>query len=235
MAGRGQVGPMDTVTHSRILSINKQGQLLYAKEPLHFYEPSMAGLDCGMSFAKTLLAYIPDNISVLLIPTAVGGSSITQWLGDSTHRQVKLLSNFHDKVQLAKNYGQIKAVLWHQGESDAHPARIPKYRQRLDSLFNKFRMAAGNDQLPIYMGELGSYARNANDWKMLNVEISNHAVSDTNSFVIATGDLKHKGDTVHFNAAGQRKMGQRMALAFVQTQHNLPLNRKGYRVQKSRR
>ncbi|MDQ6812182.1 MAG: sialate O-acetylesterase, partial [Bacteroidota bacterium] len=120
MAGRGLVEPQDTVASQRLLTINKQGELVYAKEPLHFYEPAMAGLDCGLSFGKRLIKDIPENISILLIPTAVGGSSIQQWLGDSTYRQVTLLSNFKEKVQLAKKYGKIKGLLWHQGESDAH-------------------------------------------------------------------------------------------------------------------
>ncbi len=83
MAGRGLVEPQDTISHSRILTINKVGKLIVAKEPLHFYEPSLTGLDCGLSFGKALLSHIPDSVSILLIPTAVGGSSISQWLGAS--------------------------------------------------------------------------------------------------------------------------------------------------------
>src|SRR4249919_142063 len=85
MAGRGIVEPEDTVPNSRILSINKDGKIIIAKEPLHFYEPERTGLDCGLSFAKTLLTKIPGNVSILIIPTAVGGSSIRQWLGDSVY------------------------------------------------------------------------------------------------------------------------------------------------------
>src|SRR5690554_1837837 len=118
MAGRGLVEPQDTITSERIWSIDRKGELVVAKEPLHFYEPKMAGLDCGLSFGKALLDDIPDNVSVLLIPTAVGGSSISQWLGDSTHRDVQLFSNFLEKVEIAKKEGVIKGILWHQGESD---------------------------------------------------------------------------------------------------------------------
>ena len=51
MAGRGIVEPEDTVSNKRILSINKDGQIVIAKEPLHFYETERTGLDCGLSFA----------------------------------------------------------------------------------------------------------------------------------------------------------------------------------------
>jgi hypothetical protein len=168
MAGRGLVEPQDTIQNKRILTINEKEQLIYAKEPLHFYEPTMAGLDCGLSFGKTLLRGIPSNISVLLIPAAVGGSSISQWLGDSVHRKVKLLTNFKEKVEVAKKYGTIKAVLWHQGESDANKESIPLYDQRLSSLFDAFRRIVQNSSLPIVVGELGSYSDNKQAWAAIN-------------------------------------------------------------------
>src|SRR6187399_144272 len=61
MAGRGAVEPEDTVPDKRILSINKDGGIIIAKEPLHFYEPERTGLDCGVSFAKALLKKTPDS------------------------------------------------------------------------------------------------------------------------------------------------------------------------------
>lgn len=39
MAGRGIVEPEDTMPDKRVLSINKNGELIVAKEPLHWYEP----------------------------------------------------------------------------------------------------------------------------------------------------------------------------------------------------
>ena len=78
MAGRGKVESIDTIPDYRIFTINKEGKLILAKEPLHFYEPKITGLDCGLSFGKELLKHIPDSISVLIMPTAIGGSSISQ-------------------------------------------------------------------------------------------------------------------------------------------------------------
>ena len=43
MAGRGVVEPEDTVSDKRILSINKDGEIIIAKEPLHFYEAERTG------------------------------------------------------------------------------------------------------------------------------------------------------------------------------------------------
>lgn len=215
MAGRGIIEPEDTVSDKRIMSINKDGQIIIAKEPLHFYEPERTGLDCGLSFAKTLIKKIPDSISILIIPTAVGGSSIRQWLGDSLYRNVKLFSNFLSKVEIAKQNGIIKGILWHQGESDANEKDIPLHKQRLSLLFSKFRTAVGNNELPVILGELGSFSDNPANFNLINKAIHEYAAGDKNSSVVSTKDLKDKGDHLHFNSKGQRTMGKRFAKAYL--------------------
>src|SRR5678810_1066652 len=183
MAGRGIVEAEDTISDKRIFSINKDGQIIIAKEPLHFYEPERTGLDCGLSFAKTLIKKIPDSVSLLIIPTAIGGSSIRQWLGDSVFRNVKLFSNFLSKVEIAKQNGIIKGILWHQGESDANEKDIPLYKERLHLLFSKFRTAIGNNELPILIGELGSFSNTPSDFNLINKAIHDYAAEDKNSAV----------------------------------------------------
>ena len=39
MAGRGFVEPVDTISNPRILTLNKNNEWVYTKEPLHYYEP----------------------------------------------------------------------------------------------------------------------------------------------------------------------------------------------------
>lgn len=215
MAGRGFVEPQDTISDKRILTINAGGQMVYAKEPLHFYEPELTGLDCGLSFAKRLLKNIPANITLLIIPTAVGGSSINQWLKDSTHRNVKLLSNFKEKVRVAKKYGDVKAVLWHQGESDANKESILLYENRLAELFSVFRKAVQKKLLPILVGELGTYSTSKEDWNSINRIINHYSLKDRNTIVIRTDDFKDKGDHIHFDSDGQRQLGVRYAEAYL--------------------
>ncbi|MDO5970735.1 sialate O-acetylesterase [Flavivirga aquimarina] len=216
MAGRGFVEPQDTIPSERILTINKENDIILAKEPLHFYEPKMGGLDSGLSFAKSLLKDIPKNVSILLIPTAVGGSSINKWVNDSVHRDVKLLSNFKEKVVLAKKYGTVKGILWHQGESDANKKKIPKYNKNLAILFKTFRKSVGNKTLPILMGELGSYSKKKESWIAINNAINKYASKDRYISVVKTSDLKDKGDKLHFNSEGQRMMGKRFAEAYIE-------------------
>jgi hypothetical protein len=215
MAGRGVVAPEDTVSHPQILTINRYNEIIVAKEPLHFYEPNLTGLDCGVSFARETIKHQP-SITILLIPTAVGGSSTNQWLGDSLHRGVKLLTNFRERVEQAKKYGIIKGILWHQGEADTEPGLIPGYEDRLQKLFATLRSYCGNATLPIVIGELGSFSQNQANWNLINQAIRRFASRDKNTFVVDTKDLKSKDDKIHFNSEGQRMMGRRMAEKFLQ-------------------
>jgi hypothetical protein len=216
MAGRGKVEPVDTIPDSRIFTINKERELILAKEPLHFYEPSMTGLDCGLSFGKELLKHIPDSISVLIIPTAVGGSSISQWINDSTFRNVTLLTNFKEKVEIGKKYGTIKGILWHQGENDATAQEtIEIYYKQLQILFALFRNSIDNSELPIIIGELGSFSKTDDNWQAINSKIEEYVKTDPNSYLIKTNDLKDKGDRVHFDSEGQREIGKRFTVKYI--------------------
>jgi hypothetical protein len=216
MAGRGLVEPKDTIPSERILTINRHGEIVIAKEPLHFYEPELTGLDCGMSFARTIIANAPSDVSVLMLPVAVGGSSISQWLGDSLYRNVKLLTNFREKTEIGQQYGNIKAILWHQGESDANSRDLPLYSERIATLTAIFRDIAGDNNLPVLLGELGSYSADPENWEGINLQIRKYSATDPLSAVIGTSDLKEKGDKIHFNSRSQRKMGRRFAEGFLE-------------------
>jgi hypothetical protein len=221
MAGRGAIdfNPYngDTITNRRIQTINQDGEIVMAKEPLHFYEPKMAGLDCGLSFARTLLSFTPADVTILLIPTAVGGSSIRKWIDDSVHRGVPLWSNFKHKVKIANKYGTIKGILWHQGEADANANGIPVYADNLKTLFTKMRKVTDEKRLPILMGELGYFSKTADEQFMkVNLVMHQYAKKDKRSVVVGAKGLAHKGDNLHFNSAGQRELGRRYAFAFAE-------------------
>ncbi len=215
MAGRGFVEPADTLSNPRILTINSENELVYAKEPLHWYEPTLTGLDCGVSFATKLLSGIPSEVSILLIPTAIGGSSISQWINNELYRGVKLFSNFEEKVSIAREYGQIKGILWHQGESDAKPERIHAHERNLSILMSAFRESIKKPELPIILGQLGSYSDNNKHWQAINQQIISYVKKDACAYLINTQDLSEKGDKIHFDSVSQREMGKRFAEVYL--------------------
>lgn len=216
MAGRGKIEPQDKILNDRILTINSENEIVVAKEPLHFYEPSGAGLDCGISFGTEMLRQVPEDISLLLVPTAVGGSSIEQWIHDEEHRGVILLSNFQRRMKAALEHGVLKGVLWHQGEADAHHAdKIQSYRENMETLFTKFRRIAIHDSLPIVVGKLGAYSVNQESWDQINTSIETYVLSDEYAEIVETSDLEDRGDKIHFNSAAQRTLGKRYAATIL--------------------
>lgn len=218
MAGRGQIEAEDTISHPGVLFLDSTDHWAPAREPLHHYEPARTGLDCGMSFAKEMLLLNQDSIRIGLIPCAVGGSSAEQWLYDSLYRGVYLYSNFERKVNVAKTAGEIKGILWHQGESNANAIALESYSRVLDSLFYKMRQTCGNPELPIIMGELARFLA-WNEYHGYHIPMNKLLMKKTkesaNLFLVSSEGLTSKGDSVHFNSASLRELGRRYAQVIV--------------------
>ena len=216
MAGRGIIEPIDSITSNRIFTMNIDEELVYGEPPLHFYEPKRSGLGLGLSFAKELLKNIPDSISILLIPTAVGGSSIDNWLEDDKFRGVQLYSNFKEKMNISRKRGIIKGVLWHQGETDVNKnVDLEDYSEKLSHLISSFRHDSRIDSLPVILGELGTYSTNKDEWNKFNLKIRKLAENDKFIKIVKANDLKDKGDKLHFNSKSIRELGKRYADAFL--------------------
>jgi hypothetical protein len=213
MAGRGVIAAADTLASTRVLTLDKNNQWVYAKEPLHFYEPQRTGLDCGLSFGKELSKLLGNNIIIGVVPCAVGGSSVEQWLYDSTYRGVQLYSNLRTRSTLAQHDGIIKGILWHQGETNANAHNYPDYQQKLRQLFLNIREDLDQPDLPVYAGELASFLSRATNPFADSVNKDLHALSASmkNLYLINTADLSPKPDSIHFDAASQRLIGKRFA------------------------
>lgn len=219
MVGLGFIEARDTIANHRILSINHSMNWIYGKEPIHFYEKKYIGLDCGLSFASKIIDSIPEGFSVAIIPCAVGGSSIQNWINNDTIRGVPLLDNLKNKINFSKKFGKIKGVIWHQGESDATQELIPKYQNSLISMINLFRDFTNNDSLPIVLGELGNFINlkeRQEKWNSINDILNNIAKMDNNIEVIKTKEFTFNSDNLHFDSKSQRELGVKFALKHLQ-------------------
>jgi len=215
MSGRANIELCDTIISDRILTIDENLKLIEAISPIHFYE-SNSGLSCGISFANTLIAHVDSNVEIVIIPTAIGGSTISNWINDDNHRNVESLTNFIEKLNLGLEIGDVKGVLWHLGESDSNDTiNINNYKSRMSYLFSQFRSFSGDYSLPIFVGQLGSYSNNNLRWQQINNQIIDYSITDENCFVIYTSDLNHNGDFLHFDSESQRKLGCRFAISYV--------------------
>jgi hypothetical protein len=218
MAGRGTVEPQDTIPDKGILSLTPDNRWVIAKEPLQLYQPSVSGLGPGLAFAREIADKTDHKMSIALIPCAVGGSSVDNWLNDSLFNGVRLKSNFIEKIMIAKKVGVIKGIVWHQGEADATPERSKLYMEKLLSLIRFFREEAGIDTLPVIIGELGLFPGNEyriNEYSNINRILSDIALKEPNIYLVTSNGLNPNLDNVHFDGPSQRTMGKRYADAYL--------------------
>ena len=219
MSGRGAVGEIDRTAHPRIFVMNANDEWVTAVEPLHFDKPRIAGVGPGLAFAKEVADKNPD-IRIGLVPTAVGGSPIQTWTPGAIHEGTGLhpWDDAVRRLQLAKQAGELKAVLWHQGEGDSGAGRAPFYEERLHDLIRRFRAAAGDDNLPFIVGQLSQ----TKDWSEGRhiVNKAHASVPDKipNTLFVSSDGLTDKGDGTHFDAASARELGRRYAAAYAQLQ-----------------
>ena len=145
------------------------------------------------------------NIPVGFISVGVGGSSLGQWV--NTGYADTLLK---PAVQSFPVEG-FKAVIWHQGESDAAGGTLrDTYASNFQSMVDDTRTNAGWD-MPWYVSE-ASYASNATISREARVLAGQRLAANqdplvylgasTNEFHLENTNGGKLVDSVHFNAAG---------------------------------
>ena len=216
MAGRGKVEESDRTPHPRVLMLNKAGEWVPAQDPLHF-DKSIAGVGLGKTFGIEIAEKYPD-ITIGLIPCAVGGSPIDSWQPGEFYKPTK--SHPWDdairRCKLAQQSGTLKGILWHQGESDSNEKLAPSYEGKLHDLIARFREELNADCVPFIAGQMGQFEeRPWNEFKnqvdQAHQDLPKHVEK---SAFVDSDNLNHKGDEVHFDAASYRELGKRFAKAF---------------------
>jgi len=217
MAGRGVVEDEDRVEHPRVLMFDRSGTWKPAVDPVHF-DKSVAGVGPGRTFGIAV-ANADSTIRIGLIPTAVGGSPISSWEPGALDAATKThpWDDAIARARAAMKDGELKAILWHQGESDSNAEAAPLYGQRLRALIERFRSELGNPSLPFIIGQLGRFDGKAWDAPRVYVDSVQRAVAAQvpNVAFVSSEGLKDKGDNTHFTAAGARELGRRYAEAYL--------------------
>lgn len=213
MAGRGKVEPEDRIPHPRVLMLNREGEWVPAVDPVHF-DKSAAGVGLGSTFAKKLADSDP-SITVGLIPTACGGSSINHWQPGVFFRQTN--SHPYDdcmlRVKKALEVGTLTAVLWHQGESDCSKKMAPLYEEMLTELFVRFRTEWNAPNLPILIGELEQ--RPAEKYRaQITAAHKNIAKTLPNAAFVPSDGFTMNPDKIHFDRASLILFGERFWEAY---------------------
>lgn len=217
MAGRGKPEEIDTLSNPNIWMLNKEEKWVPAREPLHFDKPAVIGVGPGYAFAKEILA-ADKNTIICLVPTAVGGTKIDLWKPGAYDEATKT-HPWDDAIRRAKAAlpsGELKGIIWHQGESDANTTFSAGYEAKLRDLIERFRSELNAPTVPFVLGELGDFKPGENkEIPVINTIIKQVAGTTKNAGFAEAKDLMHKGDFIHFDAASARTLGKRYAAAML--------------------
>jgi hypothetical protein len=219
MAGRGSVtalSPQARAIDPRVLALDKTLAWQPAVDPVH-WDKSSAGAGLGKPFGKQVAARVP-GVVVGLIPTACGGSSISVWAPGQLFDQTN--SHPYDdaliRARMAMKSGVLKAILWHQGESDVNAQNAPLYEQRLIELIVRFRTDLQSAELPFIIGQLGQFAGKPWDAWQKEVDRAQQAVATKlkNVFFVSSAGLT-SGDKLHFDTTSQQVLAGRFVDAYL--------------------
>lgn len=216
MAGRGEVGDIDRTPHPREFVLDENDEWVIATEPLHFDKPKIRGVGPGLAFAKEIVERNP-GVRSGLVPTAVGGSGIQTWTPGGFHEQTGLYpwDDAVRRLHIAQNSGELKAILWHQGESDSGLDSASSYEARLHDLIRRFRDAAGDERLPFIVGQLGQFKDWSDARQLVNVAHENVPIHFERTRFVCSDGLTHIGDMSHFDAHSARELGRRYAESYA--------------------
>lgn len=225
MAGRGKVEAQDQVVHGRVLMLDRQVAWVPAIDPVHF-DKSIAGVGPGRSFG--IVVADADSTAIIgLVPAAVGGSPITSWepgaIDAATHTHP--YDDAIARARAAMRSGTVKAILWHQGESDSREPAASLYEGRLRALIERFRADLGDADLPFIIGQLGRFDKAPWRPAKQRVDAAQQSIAAQMRHVayVSSEGLTDRGDTTHFDAASARELGRRYAKAYLALEASAPV------------
>ena len=188
----------------------------------------IGGLGPTDYFGRTMVAALPANVRVGVIPVAMGGSPIEMFDKDKYAQKMaekpgewwaQIARNNYggnpykrlvDMGKKAQQVGVIKGILLHQGCSNCGDPNWPNMVKKIyNDLLND--LGLGADSVPLFAGETlrqenggGCYGHNVVVAKLPSVIPTAH--------VISSEGLPGNGkDAYHFSAMGYRLLGERYA------------------------
>ena len=188
----------------------------------------VGGLGPTDYFGRTMVAALPANVRIGVIPVAMGGSPIEMFDKDKYQQKMKdnpnewwaqiARNNYNSNpygriIEMAKKaqqVGVIKGILLHQGCSNNGDPNWPNMVKKIyQDMLKDLGLAA--DTVPLFVGETlrqesggACYGHNTQVARMPTVVPTSHVVS-------SEGLPGNGQDPWHFNAVGYRILGKRYA------------------------
>jgi len=235
MLGKGEtLVKTDCTPTTGVYTFTNDSTVVYGAQPLFNIQSSvrnaytqhrfsMAGPFGEEIYAKN------GNKKVLLVCNARGLAPIKYWhhgaetlyyaeaTGDEQPMWGMPVANLFDqavaRAKAAMKYGELKAIIWHHGETDSSVEASPLYMNELKNFVSELRTALGKSaaELPFICGELNRAEEGATRF---NACIANVPTEISNSGVVSSEDCASNNNTNFFSKDGSKEFGKRYATKY---------------------
>ena len=206
----------------------QKGEWYEATPPL--CRPS-TGLCPADYFGRTMVARMPERVTIGVINVAVAGCKIELFDKDTYQTYATTVASWMtniireyggnpyqhlvDMAKLAQQKGVIKGILLHQGESNTNDREWPKKVAKIyGDLVKDLNLNAR--EVPLVAGET-VHAEQQGATASMNTIIAELPKVIVNSRVASSKGCECRPDRLHFTAAGYRELGKRYAEKMLET------------------
>ncbi len=211
MAGRGDLGQVKPIRNPLCYML-RMGRWQPMCEPVNpdrgiFEGRFRSGISLAASFADSYARHFQSPVG--LIPCADGGTEISQWMPGGL-----LYDHAFMQTRLAQRTSQLKAIIWHQGESDCiRDETVDAYRDRFLRIITQLRKDLGAEHVPVVLGELPwqltERVNTQGRERRLNAILRELAAEVPHCAIASSEGLTMKPDGLHFDSEACREFGRR--------------------------
>lgn len=167
----------------------------------------------GLFFARAMQEQ--TSVPIGLIPCAWGGTNLEEWTPETRGQGFALFGVMMQRFFEAG--GQVKGVLWYQGESDAFGGKgaVETYAERFHHFLEVLRKETHQPDLPVITVQIGRHVTTAiaqgTWWEQMREVQRQIAQKERLVTMAATLDLE-LSDCIHLSYPAQQRLGKRLAL-----------------------
>src|ERR1051326_1092039 len=167
------------------------------------------GSGLGLPFAEEMVRR--TGVPVGLVPCAHGGTSMDQWSPALKDREGDSLYGAMLRRFQAVG-GNVRGMLWYQGESDANPKAAPEFLNKFENFVKEVRLDFKQPELPFYYVQIGRHIDNRNiaEWNTVQAAQLKAESDLSNVGMVASIDAT-LDDPIHLSTGSLKRVGRRIA------------------------
>ncbi|HZW29198.1 MAG TPA: sialate O-acetylesterase, partial [Isosphaeraceae bacterium] len=203
------------------------------------------GTGPALFFARYLRKYVDRPIGVIGVAT---GRSLPKVWDPDLRDKARTFSYSHmvQWIKQAGGYGNLKGMVWYQGESDAQefPSDSQHYEQNLAKLVDRLRRDTGNPELPVIVvqicrvvtnvlpglpGKSGggeemadAFATYSRAWEAVREAQRRFAAQGHHVYLVSAADLYPMSDPIHLDFEAFQRLGPRIGEVALSQVYQLP-------------